>query len=65
MRKGAVGGDRGWAAAAAVFRFAVDIVVLLPAGDKMKKRNPTESIAAKMIVIGLVRRMALGKAIVT
>ena len=62
MRKGAVGGDRGWAAGAADFRFAVDTAEPVPAGDKRKNRKPMARSAAKMMVMGLVRRIALGRA---
>ena len=64
LTKGAVGGDKGCAAAAAIFRFAVETASELPEGDKMKRRNPTDRTPARMIVIGFVRRILIGSAIV-
>ena len=64
LTKGAVGGDKGCAAAEAIFRRAVDTDMVSPVGDMIKKRKPTTSIAASTIVMGLVvRRTALGRAI--
>ena len=57
---GAVGGDRGWAAALATFRLAVETV--LEDGTKIKTRKPKDRTAANIRVIGLVRRIDLGRA---
>lgn len=62
--KGAVGGESGCAAAESNFRFAVEMAAALEEGEKMKTRKPRANKVARTNVIGFVRRMALGKAIV-
>ena len=54
---GAVGGDRG--CAAAFFRFAVETAAVSEDGEKMKKRKPIERTAARTSVMGLVRLIDL------
>ena len=63
LMNGAVGGDKGCAAADAIFLLAVETDIESPEGDIMKNRKPTARIVAKMMVIGFVRRTALGRAI--
>ena len=58
---GAVGGDKGWAAA--FFRLAVETAAASEDGEKMKKRKPTERNAASTSVMGFVRRIDLAMAI--
>ena len=60
LTNGAVGGDRGWAAALANFRLAVETE--LEDGAKIKTRKPKDSTAANIKVIGFVRRIDLGRA---
>ena len=62
MTNGAVGGDKGCEAADANFRFAVDTAAALEDGERIKKRKPIDNTQARMIVMGFVRRIALGRA---
>lgn len=63
LTNGAVGGDRGWAAAFVSFRLAVETASEFEAGENMKMRNPIDSTAASTRVIGLVLRSDRGRAI--
>lgn len=62
--KGAVGGERGCAAAESNFRFAVEMAAAFEDGEKRKTRKPSDNKPARTNVIGFVRRIALGMAIV-
>lgn len=60
MTNGAVGGERGWAAA--FFRFAVETAAVFEVGERMNMRKPMDSNAASTNVIGFVRLIDLAKA---
>ena len=62
LTNGAVGGDRGWAAALVSFRLAVETASELEPGEKMKKRKPIDSNAASARLMGLVLRNDRAKA---
>ena len=57
-----MGGERGWAAAELNFSLAAMMEEALDDGDTRKRRRPNSRTAASTILMGLVRRIDLDRA---